>query len=77
MRYYVFKIYYNKVAQAEDRPAPKGFNSLDEALKDYHSFMQQSILADTCGWALCMVVNEYGKVEVSDRWESKDTPVEE
>ena len=70
MRYYVFKIFYNKVAQAEDRPQPKGFDTLDEALKEYHAFMRQSILEETCGWCLCMVVNEYGKVEVSDRWEA-------
>jgi hypothetical protein len=77
MRYYVFKIFYNKVAKAEDRPQPSGYDSLDEALKAYHAFMQQSILSETCGWCLCMVVNEYGKAEVTDRWEATETPTTE
>lgn len=77
MRFYVFKVFYNKVAQAEDRPQPKGFNSIDEALKEYHSFMQQSILGETTGWCLCMIVNEYGKVEVIERWDAQEAPVAE
>ena len=73
-RYYVFKIFYNKVASAEDRPQPKAFDGLDAAKKEYHSFMTQSILSETCGWCLCMIVNEYGKVEVMERWEDKGQP---
>lgn len=73
MRYYVVKIYYNKVAGAEDRPQPAGFDDISAAKKAFHSFMTQSILAETCGWCLCMIINEYGKVEMQERWES-DTP---
>lgn len=77
MRYYLFKIYYNKNVQAEDRPQPAGYDTLDEAKKAFHSFMTQSILADTCGWCLCMIINQYGKVELMERWETKVTNTEE
>jgi len=76
MRYYLVKIAYNKVAQAEDRPQPKAFDSLDEAVKDFHSFMQQNILGSTIGWCLGMIINPYGVVERSERWEEPAAPEE-
>lgn len=77
MRYYVFKIFYNKVAQAEDRPVNKGFDTLDDALKEYHSYLASNINAETCGWVLCMIINEHGKVEKMERWDAPaETPAE-
>ena len=74
MRYYLVKIAYNKVAQAEDRPAPQGFNSLDEAKKAYHSFLTQSILGETIGWCLALIINEFGNTELLDRWVAPPEP---
>jgi len=74
MRFYLVKIAYNKVAKAEDRPAPQGFDTFDEAKKAFHSFMYQSILGETIGWAMALIINEVGNTEYMDRWVS---PVEE
>ena len=68
MRYYLIRITYNKVAKAEDRPAPKGFDTLDAAKKDFHSYMTQSILGETIGWCLGMIINEFGVVQQIERW---------
>ena len=72
MRYYLFKIFYNKVAQAEDRPQPIGFDSKDAAEKAYHQYLGQSIDSETCGWVLAMIVNEQGNTEMMKRWTSTE-----
>ena len=71
MRYYLVKIAYNKVAQAEDRPQPAAYNTLDEAKKAFHNFFAQNILGSTIGWCMAMVVNPYGVVVegLTGRWE--------
>ena len=72
-RYYVIKVAYNNVAEAEDRPQPLAFDDYDSALKAYHSFMQQSILAETTGWVFCIICDRYGTLMLTDRWESVET----
>jgi len=74
MRYYLVKIYYNKVNKAEDRPQPLGFDTLDAAKKAFHQYMGQSIKAETCGWVLAMIITEYGNVEQMERWTEQVTP---
>ena len=69
MRYYLVKIAYNKVAQAEDRPQPAAYNTLDEAKKAFHNFFAQNILGSTIGWCMAMVINPYGVVQMVERWE--------
>lgn len=69
MRYYLVQIAYNKIAQAEDRPQPKAFNTLDEATKAFHNFFAQNILGSTIGWCMAMVINPYGVVQMVERWE--------
>ena len=69
MRYYLVKIAYNKVAQAEDRPQPAAYNSLDDALKAFHGFFSQNIMGSTIGWCMAMITNPYGAVEKVERWE--------
>lgn len=72
MRYYLFKIAYNKVAMAEDRPQPSAYDSYDEAEKAYHSFFSQNILASTIGWCMAFVVSEFGVYEIQPKvWEDK------
>lgn len=70
MRYYLVKIAYNKVAQAEDRPAPQAFDTIDDATKAFHSFMYQSIGGETIGWAMALIINSYGNTERVERWEA-------
>ena len=73
MRFYLIKIAFNKVAQAEDRVI-SAYDSEDEARKAYHSYMQQSILGSTIGWAYGCVMNGYGvKLDgCEERWEAKE-----
>ena len=77
MRYYLVKIAYNKVAGAEDRPQPSAYDTLDEALKAFHSFMTQNILGSTIGWCMAMITTPYGTVEKVERWEEYVEPEEE
>lgn len=70
MRFYLIKIYYNKVAQAEDRPQPSAFNTLDAAKKAFHQYMGQSIETETCGWVLAMIINSNGNTEYMEKWEA-------
>ena len=71
MKYYVYEIIKIKEGN-EDRPAPYAFESLDAALKKYHQLLGQDILGDVVEYCLIMVVNEYGKVEASQRWEAAE-----
>lgn len=74
MRYYLVRIAYNKQAQAEDRPQPTAYNTWDEALKAFHSFMTQNILGSTIGWCMAMITTPYGTVEKVERWEEHTEP---
>lgn len=74
MRYYVIRIAYNKVAQAEDRPSPIGYDSFDEAKKAFHSYLAQNIMGDTIGWYLCMVINKEGRTLLQEKWEGAWMP---
>ena len=74
MRYYLVKITFNKVAQAEDRPQPTGYDTLDEALKALHSYMYQNILGETIGWCQGLIINSNAGVERVERWEENTNP---
>ncbi len=60
MRHYLFKIAYNKVAMAEDRPQPAAYDTFDEARKAFNTFFSQNILAPTIGWCMACVITEQG-----------------
>jgi hypothetical protein len=72
MRFYLFKVAYNKVACAEDRPQPPAYNSYDEAKKAQYQYMGQSVLGETIGWAMTKIICENGVCNASDDtyWES-------
>ena len=77
MRFYVLSIQYNKEKNAENRTAPKGFDTLDEAVKEFHRQMANDMGNTTLGWSLCMVVNSDGNVHKMEKWEKKkETPEE-
>lgn len=75
MRYYVVEILKIKDG-GEDRPQPYAFDNIDSAFKKYHQILAQDIQGEVVQWVLVMVINEYGKVEVSERWEAKEVPTE-
>lgn len=76
MRYYLVKIAYNKVAQAEDRPQPAGFNTYDEAEKALHQFFSSNILGSTIGWCEAFIFNSEGGLERSEIWQDSTDPDE-
>ena len=76
MRYYLVKIAYNKVAQAEDRPQPAGYDSYDQAEKEFHKFFSNNILGSTIGWCEAFILNSEGGVDRAERWEEKTDPDE-
>lgn len=75
-RFYLVKITWNKVAQAEDRVV-NGYNSLDEAEKAFHSHMTQSILGETIGWTYACVMDGKGSRYFEERWDEKVQEVTE
>ena len=74
MRYYVLAIQYNKEAKAENRTAPKGFDSLNDAKKEFHSQLARDMGNSTLGWSLCMVINEYGGIFAQERYKAEVEP---
>ena len=66
MRYYLFKVAYNKVVCGEDRPQPPAFNSYDEAKKAQYQYMGQQVLGSTIGWAMTKIVCENGVCNAQD-----------
>ena len=72
MRYYLFKIAYNKVVCGEDRPQPPAYNSYDEAKKAQYQYMGQQVLGETIGWAMTKIICENGVCNAQDDtyWES-------
>lgn len=80
MRYYLLTIQYNKEAQAENRTVPKAFDSLDDAMAEFHTQMGKDMKNKTLGWALSMVINSDGGIHASEKWTSKEVtpaPVQE
>ena len=66
MRYYLFKVAYNKVACAEDRPQPPAFNSYDEAKKAQYKYMSDNVLGATIGWVMSKIICENGVCNSTD-----------
>lgn len=74
MRYYLTKISYNKIAQAEDRPQPQGFDTLDAAEKQFHSFFAQNILGETIGWCEAFIFDSEMNIHMKEKWEENTNP---
>ena len=74
MRYYLVKIAYNKVAQAEDRPQPAGFDAYDLAEKAMYKYMSETMLGSTIGWCEAFILTSNGEVRRVERWEEATNP---
>lgn len=79
MRFYVMFVQYNRVAEAENRSVPKAFDTLDEAVAEFHTQMGKDMKNDTLGWSLGMVINSDGGIYRNEKWTRPEetTPVEE
>lgn len=75
-RYYLVTIQYNKDAEAENRTAPKGYNTLDDAVAAFHKQMGQDMTNATLGWALSIVFDSNGAIMRNEKW-TRPVPVEE
>lgn len=74
MRYYVFAIQFNKDAQAENRTAPKAYDTRNEAIREFHRQLSQDMVNATLGWSICMVVNSAMGVEASEKYVAEEIP---
>ncbi len=68
MRFYVLAIQYNRVAEAENRTAPKAYNTKDEAIAEWHRQLSTDMKNDSLGWSLCMVFDAFGNIIAKERW---------
>ncbi len=60
MRYYLTTIQYNKVAEAENRTVPKAFDSLEDAVAEFHAQVGKDMKNETLGWSLNYITNSEG-----------------
>lgn len=68
MRYYVFVVQYNKIAQAENRSVPKAFDDRNAAVREFHSQLAKDMGNETLGWSIVMVINSAMGVEMSEKY---------
>lgn len=68
MNYYVIKVTIENNQEIEQiRP----FNNYRQALIDYHNVIGGTIVYDTVLVCTCMLIDEYGKVLKSERYEKE------
>ena len=78
MRYYVIAIQHNWEANAENRTAPKAFDTKNEALAEFHTQIGKDIKNATLDWSLAMIINSDGGVEDAERyWGPEKVPAPE
>lgn len=67
-RYYVLSIQYNKEKGQENRTAPKGYDTIDDAIAEFHTQLSKDMKNETLGWSLCMVIDNNGAVLRDEKW---------
>lgn len=68
MRYYVFSVQHNWQADAENRVAPKAYDSKNDAMAEFHRQLAQDINNTTVDWSLAMIINSDGGIEDSEKY---------
>jgi len=74
MRFYVLAIQYNKEKQAENRTAPKGFDTLNDAKKEFHTQLSRDMGNATLSWSLVMIINSDGGVHAVEKYQEYVEP---
>lgn len=69
MRYYLLTVQYNKDAGAENRSVPKGFDTREDAIREFHSQMAKDMANSSLGWAFSMVINSAMGIEKEEKFE--------
>lgn len=68
MRYYLFTVQHNAEKDAENRVAPKAYDTREEAIANFHSQMGNDMKNLTLDWAISLVINDVGGIEANERW---------
>ena len=68
MRFYLLTIQYNREAEAENRTAPKAFDSLKDAKAEFHAQVAKDMKNTTLGWSLNMVINSDGGIYEQEKY---------
>ena len=77
MRYYVVSIQHNKEKDAENRSAPKAFDTELQARQAFHAQLGGDMSNAVLDWSVCMIFTDIGSVIASERWEApKHEPTE-
>lgn len=76
MRFYLVTIQYNKDAQAENRTVPKGFDSVEDAIAEFHTQMGKDMKNATLGWSLAIVFDKNGGIVRDEKYIAKVVDVE-
>ena len=72
MRYYVVSIQHNKEKDAENRSAPKAFDTELQARQAFHAQLGSDMSNATLDWSVCMIFTDIGSVIASERWEAPE-----
>lgn len=77
-RYYVMSVQYNKVVQAENRSVPKGYNTYNEAVREFHNVLASDMKNATLGWSFACIISSDAVMLKAEKWVAEEeTPVEE
>lgn len=67
-RYYLVTIQYNVVKDAENRTVPKAFDTVEDAVAEFHAQMGKDMKNADLGWALSMVIDSNGAVIKNEKY---------
>lgn len=67
-RFYVFAVQHNKEVNAENRTAPKGYDSWNEALREFHRVLSSDMNTPTLDWSFACIINSDGIMLKTEKW---------
>lgn len=76
MRYYLFTVQHNKIADAENRSIPRAFDDRHAAVAAYHAQIASDMNNTTLDWSINMLINSSMGVEMSEKWTAESTEEE-
>ena len=77
MRYYLVTIQHNKVVNAENRTVPKAFDTIDEAVAEFHTSIGKDMKNGTLDWALGIVFDSNTNIIRKEKWEDLTAEIPE
>jgi hypothetical protein len=68
MRFYVVSIQHNMVADAENRSIPKAYDTVNEAVREFHRQLSVDMSNETLDWAICLVFDSRMEIIKAEKW---------